>query len=256
MIDLTPLDVRKKRGDFAKGLRGYDMLEVDTFLELVAERMEELVKENLRLGDRNELLQTQVDASEGRERAVQEALVTAQELRADVARQAEREAELAKQKLRNQLERMVGEAEARLFERKNALDELERQRLRFLKAFRTLLEREMDAVEVEQSREPLEDFTIDLDLGGFLEQAGLSRVEPAPASPEAEVEGVPEVEDERDEEAAQAAPADQDLEEDEGVIVAEIPADSEAGEVEAGESENGGKAPLWLYDIEDAEDRG
>ncbi len=47
MIDLTPLDVRKKRGDFGKGLRGYDPQEVDAFLELVAERMEVLVKENL-----------------------------------------------------------------------------------------------------------------------------------------------------------------------------------------------------------------
>lgn len=256
MIDLTPLDVRKKRGDFAKGLRGYEMQEVDTFLELVAERMEELVRENLRLGERNELLQTQVDASEGRERAVQEALVTAQELRADVARQAEREADLAKQGLRNQLERMVGEAEARLFERKNALEELERQRLRFLKAFRTLLEREMDAVEVEQTREPLEDFTVDLDLGGFLEQAGFSKAEPARTSREAEAGSVPEAEGERDEEASHPAPADQDLEEDESVIVADSPSDPEVGEQEAGGSESRGKAPLWLYDIEDAEDRG
>ena len=45
MIDLTPLDVRKKRGDFGKRLRGYDPQEVDTFLELVAERMEVLVQE-------------------------------------------------------------------------------------------------------------------------------------------------------------------------------------------------------------------
>ena len=27
MIDLTPLDVRKKRGDFKRGLRGYDTVE-------------------------------------------------------------------------------------------------------------------------------------------------------------------------------------------------------------------------------------
>ena len=32
MIDLTPLDVRKKRGDFRKMLRGYDPQEVDSFL--------------------------------------------------------------------------------------------------------------------------------------------------------------------------------------------------------------------------------
>ena len=45
MIDLTPLDVRKKRGDFGKVLCSYDPQEVDTFLDLVGERMEELVKE-------------------------------------------------------------------------------------------------------------------------------------------------------------------------------------------------------------------
>ncbi|MFH1765104.1 MAG: DivIVA domain-containing protein, partial [Gemmatimonadota bacterium] len=36
MIDLTPLDVRKKRGDFRRILRGYDPEEVDTFMDLVA----------------------------------------------------------------------------------------------------------------------------------------------------------------------------------------------------------------------------
>ena len=56
MIDLTPLDVRKKRGDFGKALRGYDAEEVDAFLELVSERMEELVKENLQLSERTERL--------------------------------------------------------------------------------------------------------------------------------------------------------------------------------------------------------
>ena len=39
MIDLTPLDVRSKRGDFRRILRGYEPQEVDTFLELVAERL-------------------------------------------------------------------------------------------------------------------------------------------------------------------------------------------------------------------------
>ena len=56
MIDLTPLDVRKKRGDFGRGVRGYNPQEVDGFLELVAERLEELVKENITLRERAERL--------------------------------------------------------------------------------------------------------------------------------------------------------------------------------------------------------
>ena len=44
MIDLTPLDVRNKRGDFKKKLGGgYDSQEVDTSLELVPEGLELLV---------------------------------------------------------------------------------------------------------------------------------------------------------------------------------------------------------------------
>ena len=165
MIDLTPLDVRKKRGDFAKALRGYDAPEVDNFLELVAERMEVLVKENLRFQERCDRLGEQVEAQEGRENAVQEALVTAQQLRSDVKSQAQREAEFLMREARGRIEEMVTAAGNTLIERRNLLENLERQRERFLKSFRTLLNREMDAVEVEFSRAPLPHITLDFDVG-------------------------------------------------------------------------------------------
>ena len=165
MIDLTPLDVRKKRGDFGKGLRGYDPQEVDSFLELVAERMEVLVKENLAFRGEIDQLGEKVVVQEGREKAVQDALVTAQELRQDVKKQARREAKLLEREARGRIKVMIAESEKLLTEHHNALQELERQRERFLKAFRTLLERELDTVEVEFGRAPLEDVTLDLELG-------------------------------------------------------------------------------------------
>ena len=165
MIDLTPLDVRKKRGDFGKGLRGYDPQEVDGFLELVAERMEELVKENLAFREKVERLGERVVVQEGREQAIQDALVTAQELRQDVKKQASREAKLMEREARGRIESMIGESEKRLAEHRTVLEELERHRDRFLKSFRTFLERELDTVEVEFGRAPLEEVTLDLDLG-------------------------------------------------------------------------------------------
>jgi len=165
MIDLTPLDVRKKRGDFGKGLRGYDTQEVDGFLELVAERMEVLVKENLAFRERIERLEERVVAQDGREQAVQEALVTAQELRQDVKKQALREAKLVEREARTRIAGMVGESEKLLLEHGSVLKELERHRDRFLKAFRTFLERELDTVEVELGRAPLQDVTLDFELG-------------------------------------------------------------------------------------------
>lgn len=186
MIDLTPLDVSKKHEDFKRILRGFDPQEVQVFLTLVAERMEELVRENIQLQERSEALQQQVTSQTGREKAVQDALVTAQELRSDIHTQAQREADVVLAESQTEARRLINEADAEVrsklrdAERKlerasDALEEMERRRGRFLKAFRQLLEREMDVVEVEEGREPLEDRPIDLDLGG-----------PRPAEPESD----------------------------------------------------------------------
>jgi len=165
MIDLTPLDVRKKRGDFGKGLRGYDPQEVDVFLEMVSERMEVLVKENLAFREKIERLGEKVVVQEGREQAIQDALVTAQELLQDVKKQASREAKLIEREAQGRIDRMITESEKLVMEHSSAVQKLERRRDRFLKSLRTFLERELDTVEVELGRAPLEDATFDLELG-------------------------------------------------------------------------------------------
>lgn len=178
MMDLTPLDVRKKKGDFRRILRGYDPQEVDTFLELVEERLEGLVSENHSLGDRVARLEEALRTLEERERAVQEALVTAQRVREEMADQSRREAELLlrearweAEELRRQVEleveRRLLEGEVRVRERREALEELERARVRFLKAFRSLLERELAVVEVEEARNPLLEQTLEVELRGW-----------------------------------------------------------------------------------------
>ena len=166
MIDLTPLDVRKKRGDFKKSMRGYEPQEVDTFLDLVAERMEELVKETIGLRERAERLQAQVDAQSSRERAVQDALVTAQELREEMREQSRREAEVARREAEVEVRKVLAEADRRVEERRAALEELERKRARFLRVFRVLLERELDVVMVEEGRSPLDERPVELELSG------------------------------------------------------------------------------------------
>ncbi len=194
MIDLTPLDVRNKRGDFKKLLRGYDPQEVDVFLEIVAERLENLVRETLALRERTATLEQQVGAQSGREQAVQDALVSAQELRADIHTQAQREADHVLREAESGARQLAAEAEAsvrnqlrdaerRLEQGRDALEEMERRRTRFLKAFRQLLEREIDVVDVEDDRLPLEVRPIDLDLGG----ERFAALEPEPqAEPEGE----------------------------------------------------------------------
>jgi cell division initiation protein len=179
MIDLTPLDVRKKKGDFRKKpLGGYDPEEVNNFLDLVEERLEELVRENLSLSDRLSLTDERLKTLEGRENAVQEALVSAQELRREVQDQtvkdaealeehAKREVQLFQKEAETEMQSRFLEAESLLKERQMALEEIERNRQKFLKSFRSLLERELDAVEVEEARRPLDDGPLELQLRGW-----------------------------------------------------------------------------------------
>jgi cell division initiation protein len=182
MIDLTPLDVRKKAGDFRKVLRGYEPEEVNEFLGLVASRFEELVKENITLKERAERLHEQVQAYSGRESAVQEALVMAQKLREDIKSQVEREVQLAKQGAEVDIRNQMNEAKLRLGVLGQALTDLERRRLRFLKSFRQMLQRELEAVEIEESKAPQDEATpVELELGSRGREPGDGPMQPIAA---------------------------------------------------------------------------
>lgn len=158
MIDLTPLDVRKKKGDFGKTLRGYDPQEVDHFLDLLAERLEEVVRENMSLREKSGRLEERVQGQDGREKAVQEALITAQALREEIREQARREAELTRREVEAEARGVRADVESFLQARREELHSLNRARDRFLRGMRTLLERELHAVEAEEANPPLTDF--------------------------------------------------------------------------------------------------
>jgi DivIVA domain-containing protein len=111
MIDLTPLEVRKKKGDFRRAMRGYDPALVDDFLDLVADRLEELVRGNLALQERVTRQDEQVAEYRDRERALTDALVTAQEMREEVRKQAVREAELSTRSAQQHAEQLRASVE-------------------------------------------------------------------------------------------------------------------------------------------------
>ena len=152
MIDLTPLDVKKKKGDFRRVVRGYDPSSVDDFLETVSARMEELVRESMTLSARVEGMTDAMSAYRDRERAMNEALVSAQQLREEMREQAAREADLVLREARAEAERIVGEARRQATQAVEALRRIQGQRVRFLRIFRTLLERQQHELEQEEER--------------------------------------------------------------------------------------------------------
>lgn len=152
MIDLTPLDVRKKKGDFRRVMRGYDPDAVDNFLDEVVARMEELVRENQSLNQRVGQMTDAIADYRERERAMNDALVSAQQLREGMREQAQREADLVLREARGEGERIVSDAKRQVTFALEALRRVQAQRVRFLRLFRALVERQLSELEQEEER--------------------------------------------------------------------------------------------------------
>jgi DivIVA domain-containing protein len=152
MIDLTPLDVRKKKGDFTRVFRGYDARQVEDFLDLVASRMEDLVRENAMLRDRSSQLAEALAAFRTREQAMNEALVSAQQMREEIKSQSGKEAELALREARAEGQRLIASARREVERERDALHRVQLERERFFRTYRAFLEGQLAGLEAEGAR--------------------------------------------------------------------------------------------------------
>lgn len=148
MIDetfhLTPLDVR--RYEFGKALRGYDPERVDQFRDQVAEELERLSRLNQDLDAKARGFHEQLRAFRERDKAINEALVSAQQLRGEIREQADKEASLIIREAKAEGERMIEEARAEIRRMEDQLASLDRQRRAFLAQVRTLVERQLSEI--------------------------------------------------------------------------------------------------------------
>ncbi len=91
-MKLTPLEIRKQ--EFRKTLRGFDPLEVQTFLEMVAEHYEKLLDENKELHRQIIELRTKLQDYQETEKTLRETLVNVQEVKKQSEENSRRQADL------------------------------------------------------------------------------------------------------------------------------------------------------------------
>ncbi|MBI3982410.1 MAG: DivIVA domain-containing protein [Gemmatimonadetes bacterium] len=148
-FSLTPVDVRTQ--EFRRALRGYDPEGVDDFRTRVADEMERLIREKAILEERVQSLRDQLKVFKEREKALNDALISAQQLRADTAQSAEREAQMVIREARSQADALVQEARTAEQAVRRDTEAAQRHFTAYLAAFRTLLERylsEVDALDM------------------------------------------------------------------------------------------------------------
>lgn len=179
MMDLTPLDVRKKKDDFKRAVRGYEPAQVEAFLEMCAERLDQLVQREKRLETEVAGLRERLGAFQERERALNEALVSAQELREEARSQAERGAELKLREAEQEAAAIRQRAESATEASHQALEDLKVRRAGFLRSLRWSLERFLGEIEEEERRVAAEE-------GGAMPRTGAEEVGPDGAGPDHE----------------------------------------------------------------------
>jgi len=107
-MKLTPLDIRHK--EFKRGMRGYTDVEVDEFLDEVADEYERLFKENIDSKERVEALEEKVSGYRRLEETLQKTLVTAQGSAEELKQNAAKEAQLILHEAELKARQMVNEA--------------------------------------------------------------------------------------------------------------------------------------------------
>ena len=90
---ITPMDIRQQQFT-VRMFRGFDVQEVDTFLEDLAADYEALLKENTLLKEHLHAAEERARGLEQRERMLQETLVTTQRMVEEMKDNARREAQL------------------------------------------------------------------------------------------------------------------------------------------------------------------
>src|SRR5512143_4108132 len=150
---LTPLDVRKQ--EFRKAMRGYEVAEVEDFRARAADEMERLVREKNASEERGRLLTEQLLAYREREKAMNDALVAAQQLRAETKEQAEREAQMIVREAEADAERRLDRMRRELERLEAGGQQMAQAHAAYLATLRALVDRQRAELEALAQSEAL-----------------------------------------------------------------------------------------------------
>ena len=126
MQSLTPLEIQKQQ--FSRVFKGYNADEVRAYLSLVAEEIENLVRDVDRLTRENAMQREDLDDHSQRERILKDTLLSAQKVSEDVKANARKEAELIVKDAELLAERVVGQAMSRLADIERTIQDLKLER--------------------------------------------------------------------------------------------------------------------------------
>ncbi len=148
---ITPLDIQQKQ--FAQKFRGFDMEEVDSFLELLREEMEELLRENANLREEARRFEKQLKEYKNIETTLRDTLVKTQEIVEEYRLTAKKDADLVRKEAELESEKLIKDAHDRVIKIHEDITDLKGIRRHFKEEMRRLIEGHLTMIEFDKERE-------------------------------------------------------------------------------------------------------
>jgi cell division initiation protein len=143
-MKITPLEI--KRQQFKKVMRGYDPVEVDTFLDMLSHELEEIVTKDKDLKDKIIELETQLKDYRNMEKTLQQTLLQAQETSGKEIANSRKEATLIVQEAELKASQIVDKARMDFARIKEEISNLKARKESILSRLKVLLASEIDLI--------------------------------------------------------------------------------------------------------------
>jgi cell division initiation protein len=154
-MSLTPLDIQQQR--FKVRLRGFDIREVDRFLEQAAEAFTTLQNDNKKLRDELRRLRMETQGYKEREETFKRAMLNSQKVLEQMKENARKSAEIIIADAEVKAEKILNRAHNRLSQLHEDISELKRQRMQIEVQIRSIIEAHSKLLEIgKESMEALD----------------------------------------------------------------------------------------------------
>jgi cell division initiation protein len=137
-MHISPTEILEK--EFAQRFRGYDVHQVDAFLEDVAKELARVSKEHTRLKEEVDILKEELAASREKERSLNEELLVAQTMGDDIRARAEHEASRIVSGAQLDAQKVMAEVRQQCASLQQEITAMNQKREQFETSLRSLLE--------------------------------------------------------------------------------------------------------------------
>jgi len=147
-MKITPLDIQQQQ--FKLAFRGFDIHEVDAFLNLVSNEFEELIRESNRLKEELKKREQELGVFKDQEENIKSALISIQSITENVKLNARKEAELLIAEAKLQAKKIISDSQIELAELTRQCTELRNQRTQLEASIRSVIQSHLHLMQSEE----------------------------------------------------------------------------------------------------------